>query len=198
MGAGAARLARDPLRVSGAGGDLAVERHRGLEDDQRAPHAGVLAEGLVDEPRGLGDLAVHEGHLDALVAQDARPAARGLGGRVVGGDHHAGDARLDDRIRAGRGAPLVGAGLERHVHGGAGGVLLAGAERHPLGVGLAGGLGDALTDHSAVLDHHGPDDRVGARLPARPAGQFDGPQKVSRVALCGGCVGHSGAPRRAR
>ena len=59
VGAGAAGLAGDPLRVAGRGGDLAVERHRRLEDHERPPGARVLAERLVEQPRGGGDLAVH-------------------------------------------------------------------------------------------------------------------------------------------
>ena len=53
----------------------------------------VLAEGLVEQPRRRRDLAVGEHDLDALVAQDPEAAARGLLGGVVGGDHHAADAR---------------------------------------------------------------------------------------------------------
>ena len=48
VGAEARVLARDPLRVAGVGGDLAVERHRGLEEHLRAAGAGVLAERLVE------------------------------------------------------------------------------------------------------------------------------------------------------
>ena len=43
------------------------------------------------------------------------------------------------------------------------------------------------------LTTHGPDDRVRTGLPARAAGQLDGPLKVSRVALCGRGLGHSEA-----
>ena len=54
MGAAAAALARDPLGVAGARGDLPVERHGRLEEHPGPPGAGVLAEGLVDQPRGAG------------------------------------------------------------------------------------------------------------------------------------------------
>ena len=56
----AALLARDPLRVAGLGRDLAVEAHRRLEDHVRAPGARVLAERLVQQPRGVRDLAVDD------------------------------------------------------------------------------------------------------------------------------------------
>jgi hypothetical protein len=116
MGAGAARLSGDPLRVAGASGDLPVERHRGLEDHERPARAGVLAEGLVQHPRRRGDVAVHEVDLHALVAEDPGAAAGGLGRGVVGCDHHAANARTQDRFRAGRRAAVMAAGLERQVH----------------------------------------------------------------------------------
>src|SRR5680860_1890765 len=50
VGAGAAGLTGDPLRVAAARGDLAVERHRGLEDHQRTAATGVLAKRLVEQP----------------------------------------------------------------------------------------------------------------------------------------------------
>ena len=72
----AAVLAADPLRVAGARGDLAVERHRRLEQHPRAPDARVLAKGLVEQPRARRELAVGDHDLDALVAQDPEAAAR--------------------------------------------------------------------------------------------------------------------------
>ena len=53
--------------------------------------------------------------LDALVAQDPQAAARGLLRRVVGGDHDARDAGLEDRVGARRRLALVAARLQRHV-----------------------------------------------------------------------------------
>ena len=113
----AAALAGDPLRVAAAGRDLAVERHRGLEQDPGAAGAGVLAERLVQEPRAGRDLAVRRHHLDALVAEDPEAASGGVLGRVIGRDHDAGDPGLADRVGAGRRAAVVAARLERHVHG---------------------------------------------------------------------------------
>ena len=69
-------LAGDPLRVAGARRDLAVERHRRLEEHVRAARARVLAERLVEQPRAHGGLAVGDDDLDALVAQDARARGR--------------------------------------------------------------------------------------------------------------------------
>ena len=128
-------LARDPLRVAGAGRDLAVERHRRLEQHERAARARVLAERLVEQPRPRGELAVGDLDLDPLVAQDPEAAAGGLLGRVVGGDHDAGDAGLDDRVRARRRAAGVAARLERDVERRAAQVGPAGGgDRRALGV----------------------------------------------------------------
>ncbi len=136
----AAVLAADPLRVAGAGRDLAVERHRRLEQHPRAPDARVLAKGLVEQARARGELAVGEHHLHALVAQDPEAAPRGLLGRVVGGDHHPLDARLQDRLGARRRLALVAAGLERHV------------QRRPAQVGQAARLDRVdLRVHAAEL-----------------------------------------------
>ena len=100
----------------GGGRGAAVEGHRQLQGDQRQAGAGVLAEGLVEEARRGRLLAGGELDLDAAVAKDPgpRPAAFSEGSseaittRAMPG--------LEDRVDAGRLAPLVGAGLERHVH----------------------------------------------------------------------------------
>ena len=68
-------LAGDPLRVAGARGDLAVERHRGLEEHPRAAGARVLAERLVEQPRAGGELAVGDLDLD----RPRRAGSRGRG-----------------------------------------------------------------------------------------------------------------------
>ena len=70
----ARRLARDPLRVAGAGRDLAVERHRRLEEHERAAGARVLAERLVEQPRPRGQLAAGD-------ARPRRPRRAGCPGR---------------------------------------------------------------------------------------------------------------------
>ena len=129
-------LAGDPLRVAGAGGDLAVERHRRLEEHERAAGAGVLAERLVEQAGARGELAVGDDDLDALVAQDPEAAAGGLLGRVVGGDHDAGDAGLEDRVGAGRRAGPGGstARARRTCVAPRGVRVAAGGERRALGV----------------------------------------------------------------
>ena len=115
-GAPARVLARDPLRVAGAGGDLAVERHRGLEEHERAAGARVLAEGWLSSRARAASSPSATTHLDALVAQDPEAAAGGLLGRVVGGRPRR--ARCPaSRIASVHGGvlPLVAARLERDV-----------------------------------------------------------------------------------
>ena len=68
----------------------------------------------------------------------------------------------------------------------AGRVLAAVLERGALGVRLARRLSDALADHAAVLDDHGPTIGFGLVLPARAPGELDRPQKMLRVVLCDG------------
>src|SRR4051794_15755822 len=129
-----ARHAGDPLRVAGRGGDLAVERHRRLEQDPRATSPRVLAEGLVAEARAGGELAVGHHDLHALVAQDPETAAGRLLGRVVGGDHDARDAGPHDRLRARGRLAVMAARLERDVERRAPRRVAGRAQRVNLGV----------------------------------------------------------------
>ena len=88
-------LAGDPLRVAGLRvATLPSSVIADLKSTHGRPGARVLAEGLVEQARAGGELAVGERDLDALVAQDPQAAAGGLLGRVVGGDDDAGDPGL--------------------------------------------------------------------------------------------------------
>jgi hypothetical protein len=177
-------LAGDPLRVARPGRDLAVEGHRRLEEHPGQSGAGVLAERLVEQPRPGGELAVGDRDVDALVAQDARPPAGGLLRRIVGGDDDAGDARLQDRVRARRGLSLVTARLQRHVHRRAVRVAVAaGHQRLALGVTAAVDRVEALPQHLAVRDHHGAHHRVGRRTTAAPLRELDGAGEVQMIGL---------------
>ncbi len=180
----AAVLAADPLGVPGARRHLAVEGHRRLEQHPRAPHAGVLAEGLVEQPRARGQLAVGKHHLHALVAQDPEAPPGGLLGRVVRADDHAADPRLQDRLGAGRRLALVAAGLQRHVQ------RRLAQIRHParldridLGVRGAVAFVPALAQHLAVARDHRPHDGVRLDRPGAVLGQLDRPRQVHLVCL---------------
>ena len=177
----AARLAGDPLGVAGAGGDLAVERHRGLEDHERAAGAGVLAERLVEQPRGL--------------ARSRRPRSRPRRPRRAGcprprpaafavGSSEA----ITTRAMPASTIASVHGGVRPWWQHGSSDTYMRRARRGPRctprapsrsACGSPGGCVEALADHAPVLDDHGADERVRARLPARAPGQLDGPQKVA-------------------
>ncbi len=87
----------------------------------------------------------------------AQPPHAGPVGDRVGIErrhHHPRDAGREQRFGAGRGAPVVVAGLEGDVGGGAAGAFASGTERLHLGVRLAGPPVPALTDDGAVPDEH--------------------------------------------
>ena len=82
----AARAPRDPLGQSPV--CVATLPSRVIADLKTTcgrPVRACLRERLVEESRGVRDLAVDELHGDPLVPQDAEPAAGGLFGGVVGG-----------------------------------------------------------------------------------------------------------------
>ena len=177
------------LRVARAGRDLAVERHRRLEQHPRAPHAGVLAKRLVEQPRARGELAVGEHHLDALVAQDPEPASGGLLGGIVGGDDHAPDARLQDRVGARRRLALVAARLQRHVQRRAGQIGEAAClDRVDLRVRGAVFPVPALPEDLAVARHDRAHDRVRLDRAGAVARELDRAREVQLVGV--GAAGH--------
>ena len=183
----AAALARYPGRVSRRGRGRAVDGHRQLQRHQRQAGAGVLAEGLVQQPgrRRLG--AGRELDLDPAVAEDSGAATGRLLGRVVGADHDPRDAGLEDRVRARGLAAVMGAGLEGHVHRRPGRVLAARSailESGPLGVKAAEGRVEAFTDDRAAADDHRADQRVRADPAAASLGQL---QRLLEVRPIRGC-----------
>jgi hypothetical protein len=195
----AAVLPADPLRVAAARGDLAVERHRGLEQHPRTTDPRVLAERLVEQPGAARDLPVGEHDLHALVAQDAQAAARSLLGGVVGGQHHAPDPRLQDRVGAGRRLALVAARLERHVEGRAAEVLQpAGLDRVDLGVRAAVLLVPALAEDLAVAGDHRAHHRVRPDRARALARELDRSLEMSSVGIGAGTHRPQDIPGAAR
>ncbi len=172
------------LRVARARGDLAVERHRRLEQHPRAPDARVLAKRLVEQPRARRQLAVGDDDLDALVAQDAQAAPRGLLGRVVGGDDDAADACREDRVGARRRLALVTARLQRHVQRRVGQILHAAClDRVDLGVRGAEAFVPALADHLLAARDDRADDRVGLDRARAVARELDRAREVRHVGV---------------
>ena len=124
VGFGAPAVHQGAALIAGDPGRLARRRSRSAPSSDIAsfsttsgrPVRACLRKGWLSSraARGLGP--GREADLDPAVAQDPRAAAGCLLARVLGGDHDAPDPRLEDRVDAGRLAPLVRAGLERHVH----------------------------------------------------------------------------------
>ena len=152
----------EPAPVAAAGEaagrcDAAVERDRELERHAR-PAVGV-GEQVAREL--TAHLALHQAdlHPDAGRPEPSQAASVHDAVRVAHRDHAAPDAGADHRVHAWRRAPLVGAGLERHVERGAARPRAGPVERHRLGVRLAQGLVPALADHATGAHdqrpHHG-------------------------------------------
>ena len=164
--------AGDPLAGAVAGGDAAVEGLGDMQGDE-GPFGGDGVEPApVQVQRRLG----RQPGADA----DARGPERhgAAGGRVVGivdGVDDVGDAGIDDRLRAGAGAPTVVAGLQRHHDRRAAEVP---ARRFRLADGVGFGVGSpgaAVVTGGEVRpvgpDDDGADERVGAPRALRRGGQ---------------------------
>ena len=129
---GARRLARDPL--AGAVGErrAAVEARAELERDPGTAARHAAHEAAIEFRRLVRQQA--HGRRDARGRETREAAAVHRGVRVAHGDDYPRHTGRDERIHAGRRAPVVRTGLERHVGRGAGrrgaGVL----ERDDLGV----------------------------------------------------------------
>jgi hypothetical protein len=176
--------ARDPLRVTAAGRDLSVERHRGLEQHPGTCGAGVFAKRLVQKPGADRELAVGHDHLDSLVAQDPEAATRRVRARIVACDHHPADPSPDDRLGARRGTSVMAAGLERHVHGRPCELGVAGRlDRLDLGMRRAERAVEPLADQLTVAADHRPDEGVRADPSAALLGQLDRPRQMATVCL---------------
>ncbi len=78
------------------------------------------------------------------------------------------DARLDQRIGAGRRPPPMAAGFERDVSGGAAGGVAGAGQGLGLGMRTPAGLGPAPPHHPAILENDAADRRVGPDI-AEPA-----------------------------
>jgi hypothetical protein len=176
--------AGDPGRIVWVRRGLAVEGHRHLQDDQRQTSAGVFAERLIEAAgcRGLG--AGGKCHVNPSVAQDAGAAPSRLLAGVLGGDHHTSDPRLEDGLDAWGLPPLMGAGLQRHVHRRPIWVLAATAavlQRRSLSVQPAEFRVKPLTDDLPVAHDHRADQRIRADAPPPALSQLQRPPKVRLI-----------------
>ena len=165
----------------------AVERHRQLQRHQRQPGAGVLAEGLVEQPRRARLLTGGELDLNAAVAQDPGPAAGGLLTGIVGGDHDPRDPRLENRLDARRLPAGVRARLQRQVHRRPGRIVAplgAIGQRRPLRVQIAKLGVESLADHLASPHHDSSDERIGTDSPPPALRKLKRPPQWLLIRAC--------------
>ena len=166
------RLARDPLGRTRIGRDLAVHRHGVFHANEGPPGGDVVEEDPVQRVTFLPQNVFR--YLHAARAQNRHALSRHQRIWVCGADHHPADAGCQDRIHAGRLLSVVTAGLQRHIHGGSGGVGGAGCQRVALRVGFPVPLMPALSDDRAVLYDHGAHHGIGRRPAPAPFRQHQG------------------------
>jgi hypothetical protein len=146
----------------------------------------VLSKGLDEQASGRGRGPLRELDFDPRVAKDPGPAPGGLFGGVVAEIDDASDAGLDKRVRARRLATLVGARLERHVRGRAGGIVSASSavpERGALCMEAAQLNVPALAERLAAARDDTSDHGVGRDQSAPAFGNLECPGEVRAVVL---------------
>ena len=170
----AGRFSGDPAGMPGAGGDAAVQRHGEFQHDVRA------FRGLPDQK--IGDQipaqipAYARFHFHARFGK-AFHAARRLGVGIAQADDHVTDARRDHRFRAGRGLPLMVAGLQRDDQGAGRGIDAFGfcvLEALHFRMALAVSGMPASGNDNTVTDKYGAHRRIGSGGPAAAFREFDG------------------------
>ena len=169
----------DPLGVPRAAGDLAVEGHGVFHGDVGGLVRDVVHPCAVERSALVCEHSLE--HLDAGLAQRSNALAGNQRVGVCRTHHHAGDARVYERLGAGGLLALVAAGLERHVHRGPRGVdARAGAacQGFSLCVQLAVCRVPALCDDCAVAHDDGSDLRVGGHPARSPGSQCQGSPHV--------------------
>lgn len=113
--------------------------------------------------------------------------------RVGRRDDHPGDTAPEDRVGAGRGAPVGGTGFQRDVESGAPDVVPVRpgvTEGLDLGVGMTGAAMPAPTDDLRSAGEDGADERVRRGLPRRLPGEAQGFPEMAQVD--GFVPGHGG------
>ena len=111
-------FAGDPLALAGGGGDPPVERMRRLHRDQWPPFGLAEHEAEIEGVRLLAQYIPHHRHAAFAQAGEAAAGHTRIGILYRGDD--ARDTGGDQRISARRGLPMMAAGLEGDVSGGAG------------------------------------------------------------------------------
>jgi hypothetical protein len=134
-------------------GDLAVERHGGLQRHVRPPLPHRGEEGAI-LPRRLGFPHSHR-HVDSRAAQLLEAASGDDRVRVLERHDHPSHARRRHDGGAGRRPSPVGAGFERHVERGAASALASHGESLDFGVRASGRRVEGFAHHLARGHHDG-------------------------------------------
>ncbi len=171
MHAAAALPSRHPARLRHD--DPPVERDGRLVGDERTPGSNPRPPGLVLAAGQRGRLPGEELHLDPFLAQARETLAARLRVRVGRADDDLRDPGREDRVHAGRCAPVVGAGLESGIERRAPGLLAGHFEGGDLRVRPARLLVPAFPDDLVAGDDHRPDDGVWTGGAAPALGQLE-------------------------
>ena len=169
----------DPLAFAGMGGDLAVQRGRQLQRDQRATGGGLLKKTGKRLPR-----LVFQQPRIGLDSRSAQPGDA-LGGdtliEVGGSDNDTGNAGIYQRIGTRRRLAPVAAGLERDVGGRTVRLIPRHLQRLCLGMGATAGGGEASADNAVVLDNDAADRGVGPSRAKAPPSKGEGGAHMRQV-----------------
>jgi hypothetical protein len=147
----------------------------------------VLAERLVEQTSGGRLGSGRKGDLDPAVAKNPRPAPRRLLARILRGDDDAPNPRLENRLHTGRLAPLMRAGLQRHVHRRPRWILAplpAILKRSALSMQSAKFGVVPLADHLPIPHHDRTDEGIRTNPPATALSQLQRPSEVPLIHAC--------------
>ena len=163
----------DPAGVAAGRGDLAVERDRRLEGDERQAFADEARERFVQPlaERVHGPSSITTSMPAARRTAMPRPSTAGLGSEAPTTTRATPAATM--LLGAGAGAAVAAARLEGHVEGGAARPFAGLLEGHGLGVRRARPAVVALPHHALAGGHDDrADARVGVRQPPAQAGEL--------------------------
>ena len=151
----------DPFGSACVCGDFSVHRHGVFHGNEGAFCGDIVEEHLVQRIAFL--LQNIFGHIYAVCAQDCNSFSGYQRIRVSGTHDHPVNARVQNRIHAGRLLSVMAARLQCHIQGRSLRIFGAGCQRIALRMSLTVSLVPALSDDPALFYDHGTHHRVGRR-----------------------------------
>ena len=163
----------DPWTFARRTGQAPVEGHAAFGDDPGQPGGHDIMELAIERGAFRGEDAARG--FDPGFGEEAQAAPAVLRIRVDRAADHAGKARRNECVGAGRGASVGAARFERDVSGGPAGAgrIFQGAQRFDFRVRLAGAAVVAARDDASVFDQHAADGGVGPGLADTAACELD-------------------------